>query len=105
MIVVDTNVLSETLSHSPDANVLTWLGANTWDIAISTVTVAETLFGAQRLPAGRRKNHPSTSIERLMRSAAGRGRLLPYDEAAARAHAGVRVAREAVGRAASVSTW
>lgn len=63
MIVLDTNVISETMRAEPDANVMAWLNdqhlASLW---LTAVTVAELRFGAARLPAGKRR---SALIERI----------------------------------------
>lgn len=63
MIVLDTNVISETMRVEPDANVMVWLNeqhlASLW---LTTVTVAELRFGAAHLAEGRRR---STLIERI----------------------------------------
>jgi predicted nucleic acid-binding protein len=100
VIVVDTNVLSEPLGPTPSPAVLAWLSDAAADVAITTVTVAELLYRVQRLPEGRRKVDLTAAIERLIRSAGDR--VLAYDEAAARAHASLRAAREAAGRVTSV---
>ncbi|WP_405058383.1 type II toxin-antitoxin system VapC family toxin [Kribbella sp. NBC_01505] len=100
MIVADTNVLSEPLRKAPSAAVLAWLADNGPELAITTVTVSELLYGVRRLPEGRRRTNLTEAVERLIRAA--QDRLLDYDEEAARAHASIRVARAAAGRATSV---
>jgi toxin FitB len=100
VIVVDTNVWSEPLRATPSPAVLAWLADAAANLAITTITVAELLYGAQRLPEGRRKVDLIAAIERLIRAAGDR--VLSYDEPAARAHASRRAARESVGRVTSV---
>lgn len=99
MIVADTNVMSEPLRRSPDPLVLGWIRSVGPDIALTSVTVGELLYGAERLPDGRRRRGLLEAIERLMDEAGDR--LLAYDAAAARAYASLRVAREAAGRSVS----
>ena len=99
MIIADTNVLSEPLRRDPDARVLAWLLANQADLAVTTITVAELLFGAIRLPEGRRRRLLLASIEELMLEAGDR--LLTFDERAARAAAELRMERESAGRPTS----
>lgn len=99
MIVADTNVLSEPLRRHPDAGVLAWLQAHEAELAVTTVTIAELLYGARRLPEGARRVLILTAIEALIDEADER--LLAFDEAAARAAAELRVAREISGRPTS----
>lgn len=94
MIVLDTDVLSEPLKQDPDTRVLAWL-AQVADGAVTTVSVGALLYGAQRLPAGKRRDQLLVAIEQLL--AAADSRLLTYDEHAARIHASLRVTREAAG--------
>jgi predicted nucleic acid-binding protein len=100
VIVVDTHVLSEPLRPTPSPAVLAWLADAAADVAITTIAVAELLYGAQRLPEGRRKVDLTAAIERLIRAAGDR--VLSYDEPVARAHASLRAARESAGRLTSV---
>ncbi|HEY5981008.1 MAG TPA: type II toxin-antitoxin system VapC family toxin [Microlunatus sp.] len=99
MIIADTNVLSEPLRREPDARVLAWLIAHQDDLGVTTITVAELLHGARRLPDGRRRELLLESIDQLVLSAGDR--LLAFDEEAARAAAELRVAREKAGRPTS----
>lgn len=101
MIVADTNVLSEALRRVPDSKVLAWLEAHDWQLAVTTVSIAELLFGAQRLPEGRRRAMLVESIDLLVRDVADR--LWVFDEAAARSAAALRVARQAAGRPTSTA--
>lgn len=100
MIVADANVLSEPLRREPDPRVLAWLESIGPEVAITTVTAAELLFGALRLPEGRRRATLIDTINRLIEESGDR--LLGFDEAAARAYASLRVAREAAGRPVAV---
>ncbi|MCA0974761.1 PIN domain-containing protein [Halomonas denitrificans] len=56
MIVLDTNVLSELMRPVPNARVVDWLDRqDAISVTISAITVAEILYGIERLPDGRRK--------------------------------------------------
>ena len=56
MIILDTNVLSETLRPSPDARALAWLEAQPRAaLFTTTITQAEVLYGVRVLPNGQRK--------------------------------------------------
>lgn len=100
MIVADTNVLSEPLRRKPDERVLAWLAAHSEQIAITTIIVGELLYGAGRLPEGKRRDRLLSAIEELV---AGAGdRILGYDQAAARRYGALRAGCEAVGRPVGV---
>lgn len=72
MIVVDTNVLSEPFRRLPEPRVVAWLDAAGSEVAITTVTVGELLFGAQGVPDGRRRIELLDSIEQLVAQAGDR---------------------------------
>ena len=97
MIVLDTNVLSESLRPLPSATVLRWLAAQTSSAVFTTsITQAEILYGVERLPAGRRRSRLNTAVERIF-TEEFEGRILYFDEEAARAFAKVVTARETRG--------
>lgn len=53
MIVLDTNVLSEAMRPNPDGRVLGWMNDQAVEtLFLSSVTVAELLFGVRSLPHG-----------------------------------------------------
>jgi toxin FitB len=83
MIVLDTNVVSEPLKPSPDAGVLAWLDRQAPEtLYLSAVTVAELLEGVSRLPDGKRKAELAAAITQAVLPLF-KGRILPFDEAAA----------------------
>jgi toxin FitB len=78
LIVLDTNVVSEAMKPAPDAAVRAWLDAQVAEtLYLSSVTVAELLFGIAALPAGRRKNLLTEAVEGLL--ALFGGRVLAFD--------------------------
>ncbi|WP_377154823.1 type II toxin-antitoxin system VapC family toxin [Roseateles sp. UC29_93] len=84
MILLDTNVVSEPLKPRPSAAVLGWLNAqDPWDLHISTITVAELFAGVEVLPKGNRRSGLQRLIERELLPLF-EGRILPFDESAAR---------------------
>lgn len=98
MIVLDTNVLSEALKPSPSDTVLRWLAAQKpSDVFVTTITQAEILYGVEALPAGKRRTRLHAAIEKMF-AEEFEGRMLPFDEGAARAFGGMVAAREAAGR-------
>ncbi len=103
MIVLDTNVISETLRLRPDSRVIEWLAALSDDVAISTITLAELLTGVRRLPPSRRRSELETAIELAIQPYRGSRSLLAFDEAAAAEYAEVLVARERAGAPISMA--
>ena len=97
MIILDTNVLSEPMRPTPSGRVLRWMRAQT-DVAITSVSVAELLAGARRLPAGIRRERLIAAIEVTLTGS----RVLPFDESAARTYARMQEVRRTAGRALSV---
>lgn len=97
MIVLDTNVVSEAMRPQPDAGVLSWLNDQaTETLYLSSVTLAELLFGLGALPAGARKDRLTQALDALL--ALFPGRILAFDQDAARRYAGMAVAARAAGR-------
>ena len=56
MIILDTNVVSELMRPSPHV-VLRWFAATLpEDLHVTAITMAEILYGIERLPQGRRRD-------------------------------------------------
>lgn len=56
MIVLDTNVVSEAMKPDPNPAVQQWLNAQAAEtLYLSSITLAELMFGISALPSGRRK--------------------------------------------------
>lgn len=97
MIVLDTNVVSEAMKPDPDPTVRDWLDAQAAEtLYLSSVTVAELLFGIGALPDGRRKEKLALTLDGLL--GLFEGRILPFDTAAARRYADLAVAVRQSGR-------
>jgi predicted nucleic acid-binding protein len=97
MIVLDTNVVSEAMKHEPHPAVRAWLnGQATETLYLSTVTVAELMFGIGALPVGKRKDLLAQTLDGLMRLF--RDRVLPFDMDAARCYAELAVTAKTAGR-------
>lgn len=99
MILIDTNVWSETMRPSPDPGVVAWMRAHRYEAAISTITIGELLTGLALLPDGRRKDYLTIHVEGLITRA--RERSYSYDEQAARTLATIMAARRRIGREVS----
>ena len=97
MIVLDTNVVSEAMKPSAHPAVTAWLDAQVADtIYLSSVTLAELLFGIGILPAGRRRDALAATLDGLL-DAFGQ-RILPFDTNAARVYADVATRARAAGQ-------
>lgn len=98
MIILDTNVISELTRQAPAPGVMSWLDSlSAADVATTAITAAEMLCGVARLPSGRRKTELAAAVDGLL-SDDFRGRILVFDEPAARRYADIVTARERVGR-------
>jgi predicted nucleic acid-binding protein len=98
MTILDTNVLSEVIKPAPGAEVLRWFAEQeTLNTFTTTITVAEILYGVESLPAGKRRVGLAVAVNRILAEEFD-GRILPFDEDAARAYSKIVVARKAAGR-------
>lgn len=97
MIVLDTNVISEAMKPEPHPAVRAWLNAQAAQtLYLSSVTLAELLFGIAALPAGKRKDMLAKALDGLLELF--RGRVLPFDTDAARHYAELAVMARTGGR-------
>lgn len=97
MILLDTNVVSEAMKPEPDASVRAWLNAQAAEtLYLSSITLAELLFGIRCLPTGRRQRLLDRALEALLELF--EGRILPFDSAAARRHADLAALARSAGR-------
>ena len=100
MLILDTNVISESMREKPAPQVIAWFSAQPVEQTYTTtITEAETFSGIEQMPASKRRT--------LLRSIAEsyfeedfKGRLLPFDSAAARVCASIVAACKAKGKPA-----
>ncbi|GHB14751.1 PIN domain-containing protein [Modicisalibacter luteus] len=86
MIILDTNVLFELMRPVPDAWVVDWLDRqDALSVTISVITVAEILYGIERLPDGRRKRNFATMAAAMFEEDFS-GRIVSFDSEAAVHH-------------------
>ena len=98
MIVLDTNVLSETLRRSPSPVVLEWLRSMPLaELFTTTITEGEMLYGLACLPEGARRRALEADVLPLLAKDFA-GRILPFDSAAAREFADIAANRRRRGR-------
>lgn len=97
MIVLDTNVISETMRAQPNPTVVAWLDQQVADtLYISSITLAELRFGIGALPAGRRKE----ALNQVLNGVLGlfAGRVLAFDADAALHYAELAIAARNSGK-------
>ena len=97
MIVLDTNVVSEAMKPGPHLAVRSWLNDQAAEtLYLSSVTLAELLFGIAALPAGKRKAMLGQTLDGLM--GLFKDRVLPFDTDAARCYAELAVKAKVAGQ-------
>ena len=102
MIVVDTNVISEAMNPAPNQAVIAWLNLQSAQtLFITSVSVAELVFGIGILPAGNRKNALADAFEGLL--ALFEDRVLPFDVNAARHYALIASSSRANGQTIAIA--
>ena len=83
MILLDTNVVSEAMKPAPDETVRAWLDEQAAEtLFLSSVTIAELMFGVGTLPDGKRKDRLTDALDGVIELFADR--ILPVDAAVAR---------------------
>lgn len=97
MIILDTNVVSEAMRAQPNPAVRAWLDEQAAEtLHLSSVTLAELLFGIGALPSGRRKDALSQTLDGLLELFGDR--VLAFDTVAARHYAELALAARAAGK-------
>ncbi len=97
MIVLDTHVVSEAMKPEPHPAVRAWLNDQAAEtLYLSSVTLAELLFGIGALPVGKRKDRLAQALDGL--TELFRDRVLPFDSDAARRYAELAVTARVAGR-------
>lgn len=97
MIVLDTNVISETLRPLPSMQVAEWIrGQSKSQLHISAVTAAELRRGVYILPQGKKRDGLSAAIEAII-TLDFANRVLPFDLAASEHYARIIESRRSAG--------
>ena len=103
MIVLDTNLVSELMRPRPNEHVIAWLDAQKADTMwLTSVNVAELLFGIARIPNGARKRGFEEVARRMIEEDFA-GRVLSFDLEAAAIYASLAAKRESAGQAMSLA--
>ena len=97
-MLLDTNVLSETMRPAPARQVLAWLDEQgRRPVYVSSVTQAEMLLGVALLPAGRRRDTLEMKVAALFARHFA-NRCLPFDAQAAPHYARIVASRQKEGK-------
>ena len=97
MIVLDTNVLSEAMRPESNRAVLAWLNEQVAEtLYLSSVTLAELLFGIGSLPDEKRKKGLGEALDGLLELFDDR--VLSFDTDAARHYAELAVKARGAGK-------
>ena len=102
MIIIDTNVVAELMKASPAGEVVSWMNdqeAST--LFLTTITLGEIGYGLEILPQGKRRLQLEQGFERVI-AEAFTGRILAFEEEAARLYGVLMGRRKAIGRPLSI---
>ena len=96
MIIVDTNVVSELMKPQPDESVSGWVLAQAaGDLYTTSITLAEILYGIERLPNGNRKELLRTTASEVFD--AFEDQMLAFDAGSAAHYATIVDTRDRLG--------
>lgn len=98
MILLDTNVISESMRQRPSPTVTAWLDAHRKEeLWTTSVVVAELLAGIESMPLGHRQKSLRETVEKLI-VGVFRGQILPFNLPAARQYGQILAARKKLGQ-------
>ena len=102
MIILDTNVVAELMKASPAGEVVSWMNDQEASaLFLTTITLGEIGYGLEILPQGKRRLQLEQGFERVI-AEAFTGRILAFDEEAARLYGVLMGRRKAIGRPLSI---
>ena len=98
MFAIDTNVASELMRPEPTPAVAAWIAErDAQEMYLTAVSEAELRYGVAIMPVGKRRNALEAAMTRWL-DRGFRERVLPFDNAAARAYAEIAAERRQAGR-------
>jgi hypothetical protein len=98
IILLDTNVISETMYPNPEPAVMAWIDAHTPNgLWTCTIVVAEVLSGLDLMPKGKRQLELREKAEYMFQTLFT-NRIYSFDQSAARAYGSILRNRRAIGR-------
>jgi predicted nucleic acid-binding protein len=102
MILLDTNVISEMMKTACSTAVMNWIDQQeSTQLFITTITIAEIMYGLNALPEGSRRNKLEDSFNMAIMDAF-QHRILDFDELAARIYGKIMAQRKNMGRPLSI---
>ncbi|MEX2497769.1 MAG: type II toxin-antitoxin system VapC family toxin [Wenzhouxiangellaceae bacterium] len=98
MIVLDTNIISETMRRRPAPDVLAWLDRQApIELFVTSILIGEIHFGLECLDEGRRKIDLQTRFQQFLERGF-EGRILDYSAKCARHYGTLMVQRRSAGQ-------
>ncbi len=98
MIILDTNVVSELMRPAPEARVLRWFSSQAAeDLHVTSVTMAEILYGVELISAARRRDVVRAGVEKMF-EAAFVDHVLTFEDRAARVYSQIASSRRRQGK-------
>ena len=102
MILIDTNIISEIMSQSPEPNVINWINnQDSLILFVSTITIAEINYGLRIMPDGQRKKLLTERFTYFITKAFEQ-RILSFNEDAANHYAEIMAHKKEIGRPMSI---
>jgi hypothetical protein len=101
MIILDTNIVSELMRPSPERMVLQWFSSQAAeDLHVTSVTVAEILYGIELISSSRRRDVVRVAAEKLFGDVFA-DRILTFEDRAAVAFSQIASSRRRQGKSMS----
>ena len=98
MILLDTNVLTETMYPRPEPAVMAWIDSQAPDgLWTCTIVVAEVLSGLDLMPKSKRQSQLMEKAEYMFKTLFA-NRICSFDQSSARAYGSILRNRRAIGR-------
>ena len=103
MIIIDTNVISETMKLRPDSRVITWLDRqDVQTVYMTAISLADLSFGIESLSEGKRKEALRDGLEQLV-SEFFESRVLAFDRGSALTYGLLLGQARVVGKSVSMA--
>jgi predicted nucleic acid-binding protein len=98
MILLDTNVISETMRERPNSAVSAWIDAQPRkELWTASVVIAELLAGIETMSVGQKQKTLRAAVEDMILDDF-HGQILPFNLPAARQYAQILAKRQKMGR-------
>jgi len=103
MIILDTNIVSESLKQNRSRSVMDWLDQQRGEsLYLTAVSLSELTFGIEILPGGKRRRFLSDALSMLLLRFFDE-RILPFDKHAAIVYGALVAEARAAGKTVSVA--